>query len=300
MQLKRLHSKAHLKIDGIMTLEIKSNLSTTVPQAEIKAFQAHLWDFFSTHRRAFAWRYIDDPYGVVVSEVMLQQTQTHRVAGKYEHFLATFPNFAALASASVGEVLACWQGLGYNRRALYLQKIAQIVVERYAGQLPDDPAVLQEFPGLGPATAASIVVFAFNKPLVFIETNIRAVFIHSFFCDATVPISDKQIMPLIAATLEDCAPRDWYYALMDYGVMLKKEHKNPNRKSTHYVKQSKFEGSDRQVRGAIIRYLVVHGRGTIQELISLLAIDQARLAPIVDQLCAEGFLCKQEDDLRLY
>ncbi|MEK7079017.1 MAG: A/G-specific adenine glycosylase, partial [Patescibacteria group bacterium] len=132
-------------------------------------------------RRDFPWRNTTDPYHILVSEVMLQQTQVARVMVKFPIFIDQFSNFKELATASTKDILQVWQGMGYNRRALYLKKIAEIVITQYKGKLPDDPAILDTFPGIGEATAASIVAFAFNKPLVFIETNIRRVFIHLFF-----------------------------------------------------------------------------------------------------------------------
>src|SRR5581483_6695200 len=157
--------------------------------------------------------------------------------------------------ASLADVLSVWQGLGYNRRAMYLKQTAERITREFLGELPDDPKVLQTFPGFGYATACSTIVFSYNKPLPFIETNIRRVFIHHFFEDKT-GIDDKEILPLVEKTLDKTNPRDWYYALMDYGTFLGKNVVNPNRKSKHYVKQSKFEGSLRQVRWRILKVLL--------------------------------------------
>lgn len=220
----------------------------------IDNFRAFIWHFYQQNGRTFMWRNIEDPYKVVVSEIMLQQTQTYRVEPKYEQFIAAFPTFHALASATKHDVLSAWQGLGYNRRGAYLHQIAQKVMAEYKGQLPDNPDILVTFPGIGPATASSICAFAFNRPTIFIETNIRAVFIHSFFKDQET-VTDKELMPLIEACVDQENPREWYYALMDYGVYLKANTTNPSRKSAHYARQSKFEGSDRQIRGQIIRAL---------------------------------------------
>lgn len=262
--------------------------SSHLSSEEIGTFCALIWTYFGKNRRIFPWRYIEDPYAVLVSEIMLQQTQTHRVLEKYVQFIAQFPNFSVLAQASLRDVLACWQGLGYNRRALYLHKIAQKVVTEYDGQLPENPFILETFPGLGVATAASVCVFAFNKPYAFIETNIRAVFIQYFFLQDTI-VSDKQLMPLVEQTMDLQAPRDWFYALMDYGVMIKKLCANPSRKSAHYTKQSKFEGSDRQIRGAIVRHLIAKHQINIDELKVLLKTEDERLRSIIDDLCKEGF-----------
>src|ERR1700751_788981 len=140
---------------------------------QIAAFKEFVWHFYEQNKRDFAWRHVDNPYFVVVSEIMLQQTQTQRVISKYEEFIAAFPDFKSLAAASLRDVLLVWQGLGYYRRARFLHQLAQIVVNEHGGALPQDQKVLQTLPGIGPNTAGSICAFAFNKPVVFIETNIR-------------------------------------------------------------------------------------------------------------------------------
>lgn len=210
--------------------------------------------YYQANKRLFAWRDCENPYYVLVSEIMLQQTQTHRVAPKFETFIELFPDLPSLAAAPLGSVLAAWQGLGYNRRARFLHAAAQEMVASYGGRVPDDPAVLVQLPGIGRATAASIAAFAYNKPTVFIETNVRAVFLHFFF-PGKEKVDDKELLPLVQASLEGQDPRQWYYALMDYGVMLKKTTPNPSRQSKHHVKQSTFKGSTREVRGSIVRML---------------------------------------------
>lgn len=256
------------------------------------AFKKLILAYYQEHKRSFAWRHATDPYHIVVSEVMLQQTQTHRVEKKYEQFLTSFPNFQELAQAPLRDVLSAWQGLGYNRRGLALQKIAQTVAADHAGKLPDDPEILVTFPGIGPATAASICAFAFNRPTVFIETNIRAVFLHFFF-QGRVEVSDKELMPLVAETVDTKNPRDWYYALMDYGVMLKKKMPNPSRRSAHHTRQSIFEGSERQVRGLIIKALTQHQKLSLHQLTGLLEKEPARVEKNVHALCTEGLVKKQ-------
>lgn len=189
---------------------------------------------------------------------MLQQTQVSRVLTKYEPFINFFPDFPTLASASFEQILKLWSGLGYNRRALHLHKSAKIIAQELKSNISSDPLLLEKLPGIGKATAASIVVFSYNTPLVFIETNIRRVFIHHFFKDG-IKVHDRDIYPLIERTLDQEDPREWYYGLMDYGSYLSKIVQNPNRKSTHYVRQSKFEGSVRQQRGKILRELCMIG-----------------------------------------
>lgn len=267
-------------------------------KSNITEFRETIWNFYLCSGRPFAWRNIDDPYKILISEVMLQQTQTYRVIPKYEQFILEFSNFKMLASATLRDVLSIWQGLGYNRRGMYLHQLAKAVVAKHNGILPNDPVILETFPGIGKATAASICAFAFNEPAIFIETNIRTVFIHFFFEDKT-EVHDKLIMPLVEKTVDKANPGEWYYALMDYGVMLKKRMPNPSRKSKHYIKQSKFEGSDRQIRGRIIRQLTVIDSITIRDLICTLEREPSRVHKIIAQLCNEQFIEKTGNKIRL-
>jgi A/G-specific adenine glycosylase len=220
---------------------------------------------------------------------MLQQTQVPRVIEKYANFIRRFPDFATLAQAPLGAVLKEWQGLGYNRRAIAVKKIAEIVQREYGGVLPKDTEMLVKLPGIGAYTAAAIGAFAFNRPAVFIETNIRAVFIHTFFNDRT-NVSDKEILPLIEQTLDRKNPRKWYWALMDYGVMLKKEFANPARRSSHHKKQSRFEGSNRQLRGRILKLLTASDGLTKAAIIKALDAEPATIEMNLADLEQEGFI----------
>ncbi len=255
----------------------------------IELFRKLIYDYYYVHGRRFAWRETTQPYHIVVSEVMLQQTQTDRVKEKFEQFITALPTFQALAQASVRDVITLWQGLGYNRRALALHKIAQKVMDEHNGLLPSSPEILATFPGLGPNTAGSVCAFAFNLPTIFIETNIRAVYIHCFFQQKT-DIKDKELIPFINQTLDRNNPRSWYYALMDYGVMLKKTFKNPSRKSAHYSVQSKFEGSERQIRGMILRALSIKPVLSFDELCLQIPREPERIRRNLDALCTEGFI----------
>lgn len=261
---------------------------------QIAEFKEFIWNFYHHNKRDFAWRNTDNPYYILVSEIMLQQTQTHRVITKYEEFLVAFPTLQHLATASLREVLSLWQGLGYYRRARFLHALAQKVMTEYNGILPQDPKILQTLPGIGPNTAGSICVFAFNQPTIFIETNIRAVFLDSFFRDQK-SVSDKELFPLIEATLDRESPRQWYYALMDYGVFLKANKTNPSRKSAHYAKQSKFEGSDRQIRAQILKLIVKKGSISHQDILQHIEKDAVRVEKIINQLLSESFIKKIND-----
>lgn len=260
-------------------------------------FQKLILNFYAHHGRTFTWRYVDDPYKVFISEVMLQQTQTSRVIYKYEEFLEKFPHFHSLANASLHDVLAVWSGLGYNRRGKFLHQAAQIIVTDYYGKLPQEQVLLEALPGIGPATASSILAFAFNKPTLFIETNIRSVFIHHFFAQQD-KVNDTQIHKLVEQTLDYSNPRRWYYALMDYGVMLKQSGVNPSRKSTHYIKQSKFQGSNRQVRGAILK-LLTQQKQVDYGVLHKLEFEEGRINQALQQLVNEQLIVIENEMIKI-
>lgn len=258
----------------------------------MKRFRKAVRDYYAKHARPMPWRETRDPYRIVVSEVMLQQTQVPRVIEKYKAFIRRFPTLRKLAAAQLRDVLAAWQGLGYNRRALALKRLAADVVARHGGRIPDDRDALRALPGIGEATSGSILAFAFNKPAVFIETNIRSVYIHHFFRDRA-GVKDEELIPYIEKTLDRKNPREWYYALMDYGVYLKSQMPNPSRKSSHYKKQSRFKGSDRELRGRILRLLTAQGRMRQSVLLKALKSDRQRAGRILATLRSEGLITKQ-------
>ncbi|HEX2978510.1 MAG TPA: hypothetical protein VHO47_05305 [Candidatus Babeliales bacterium] len=285
-------------IPPICSKQIPENNNPLLVADEIASFQKTIWDYFNERGRSFSWRQTQNPYHIVVSEVMLQQTQTFRVAPKYEQFIAAFPDFQTLATAQFSEVLRYWKGLGYNRRALNLQKLAQEVMHKFGGILPTIPEIIDEFPGIGPATASSICAFAFNAPSVFIETNIRAVYIHFFF-QGKEKVHDSEIRPFVELTLDKENPRLWYYALMDYGVMLKKMYPNPSRKSAHHTTQTKFEGSDRQIRGMILQSLLESPKLSLIDLFSLINREPTRIERILYELCKENLVISKNNFFHL-
>jgi A/G-specific adenine glycosylase len=259
----------------------------------INQFRRIIYNFYKGHGRNFPFRKNVTPYTVLVSEIMLQQTQTERVSGKFQRFIQKFPNFLTLSKASIEDVLKAWQGLGYNRRGIALKKIADIVINVYKGKLPDSVEVLKTFPQIGHNTASSIVAFAFNKPTFFIETNIRRTYIYFFFPGKS-KINDKEITPIVEKTIDKTNPREWYYALMDYGVMLKKKYPELNKRSAHYRKQAPFRGSNRQIRGDLLKMLIKSKVLKISEIESELKdIDSKRLLSILTQLEKEGFIIKK-------
>ena len=258
----------------------------------MSSFRKTIYQYYWGNARELPWRETHDPYQILISEIMLQQTQVERVMRKYGQFVTAFPDFTSLAQAPLREILGVWQGLGYNRRALQLKQIAEIVVARYQGNLPRSLEALVRLPGIGRASASAILTFAFNEPTVFVETNIRAAFIHFFFQDRT-DIKDKEIYPLVATTLDRSNPRTWYYALMDYGAMVKKEFRNPGRKSAHYQRQSPFQGSNRQIRGMILRDLLEEPHISLAELIQRLKTNREQLERAICELQKEGLIEKR-------
>ena len=272
-------------------------VAVTLPNgATVAEFQSMMLDFYHKEGRTFPWRETRDPYAILVSELMLQQTQTERVVPKYLNWLETFPTAADLAAAPFPQVLAAWSGLGYNRRAGYLQSACRQVVEEWGGAFPRTAGELETLPGVGSYTARAVATFAFGQPEVFIETNIRSVYLFFFFSDQE-KVSDSQLMPLIQATVYHQDPRRWYYALMDYGVRLKKSTANPNRQSRHYSRQSRFEGSLRQARGAIVRSLSRGGNTplSLEEMARLEGLPLERIQAAAERLVAEGMVCRRGD-----
>lgn len=275
---------------------------SNITEKEIKNFQSKIYNFYNKNKRDFVWRNDITPYKIVVSEIMLQQTQTGRVIAKFHEWMKKFPDFETLAKASVQQVLIAWQGLGYNRRGLALHEIAKKIISEHNGILPNDPDVLETFKGIGPNTAGSICAFAFNRSVTFIETNIRTVFIYEFFKDQK-DIHDKQLLPLITATVDHENARAWYYALMDYGVYLKTVLKVSNKASKHYAKQSKFAGSKRQVRGAVVRVLSKMKTLSFEELSELVAVElpenKYTVNDVLSDLQNDGFLKQENNNIKI-
>lgn len=204
--------------------------------------------------RDMPWRQDTQPYYVLVSELMLQQTQVSRVIPKFEAFICRFPDVNSLASATLADVLTMWQGLGYNRRAKFLHMAAKMIASDFDGHFPQSDSDLMKLPGVGKNTAGAIRAYVFNQPSIFIETNVRTVYIHHFLAD-TFDVTDTQIAELVEATIDRDDPRRFYQNIMDYGSWLKANGVRNISSSQHYKKQSPLEGSVRQVRGQIIRQL---------------------------------------------
>lgn len=260
-------------------------------------FQDIVWDYYRKHGRDLPWRRPEpdgsfDPYKIMVSEIMLQQTQVARVIPKYAEFLNKFPTIQSLAQAELGDVLRIWSGLGYNRRAKFLWQAAQTANDK----LPNAVEELTKLPGIGPNTAAAIVVYALNQPRVFIETNIRSVYLHHFFADQS-EVHDKELLPIVEATIDQEHPREWFWALMDYGVFIKSSVGNTAQNSKHYTKQSTFKGSRRQIRGQVLR-LLMSGPLSSDELKNEIADE--RLESVLNDLVDEQLVQQDAHSFRLY
>ena len=274
--------------------------------------------------RDLPWRRTYDPYAIWISEVMLQQTQVSRVDGRWQRWLEHFPTVDALAAAAPSDVLEEWQGLGYNRRALSVHRAAQAISEA-GGVFPQDQKELVKLPGIGPATAAGIRAFAFNLHGVYLETNVRTVFLHELYPQAE-GVPDSELVPLVEltcpASVTDAVntdstanvataaltPRSWYYALLDYGAYLKKTIPNPSRRSKSHVKQSRFEGSHRQKRAELLRVLLAHkdeGGAEFETLHQELCqievsagretLDEQVTLGLLEELAKEGFCQKNNE-----
>ena len=263
---------------------------------EISGFQDMLRDYYGRHGRDLPWRQAEtdgtfNPYKILVSEIMLQQTQVPRVIPKYAAFLERFPSLLSLAEAEQGEVLRLWSGLGYNRRARYLHQAAQTIHKEYQGKAPLILNTLTKLPGIGKNTAGAILAYAYNEPVLFVETNIRSVYIHHFFNDRN-DVSDAEILEVLRMTLDTKDVRGFYWALMDYGTYLKAHHGNAARKSKHYTRQSAFVGSKRQIRGIVLKLLTEDDR-SLAELKQ--AIDDGRLEGVLADLTKEKLIRNKDE-----
>jgi A/G-specific adenine glycosylase len=258
----------------------------------ISEFKEVIYSHYEERGRTFPWRTDSRPWGVMVSEFMLQQTQTERVIPYWERWMRLWPTPRDLAKVSLEEALREWSGLGYNRRGRFLIECARLITKKYDGKVPEIPALLRPLPGIGAYTAGAIACFGYNYPSVFIETNIRASVLHFFFQDQR-EIEDREIVPILKEALDQTNPRRWYWALMDYGAALKKVTVNPGRRSAHYTKQSPFNGSLRQIRGRIIKTLVAQGPTTADELLKQTGINSEELYRALKNLEKDSMVAEE-------
>jgi A/G-specific adenine glycosylase len=269
--------------------DLYSRSEIGLEEYEREQFRSAVLDYYRRYGRQFPWRKTHDPYRILLSEMMLQQTQTERVLPKYTEFISRWPTFHALDRAPFPEVLSCWRGLGYNRRAIALKRIAAISVTTYGGTLPENRDQLLELPMVGPATAAAVQLFCWNIPALYLETNIRRVLIYFFFHEAQ-KVRDRDLYTVLEALQDYADPASWYYALMDYGVFLKKLAFNPNRRSAHYARQPAFADSNRRIRGSILALMTETDCIGAEELERKLPFEAGRIRFCLERLEEEGFV----------
>ncbi len=264
----------------------------SVSNAEKELFLEQVWSHYAKHgRHDLPWRRPEAdgafaPYKILVSELMLQQTQVSRVIPKYEAFLQRYPTVEVLARATLGDVLKQWQGLGYNRRAKFLWQAAQAL--QAIGNFPSNLNELVRLPGVGVNTAGAILAYAFDMPVLFVETNIRTVYIHHFFSGQDA-VTDSAITAVLEQTIATEHAREFFWALMDYGAWLKTQVRT-NSRSKQYVRQSRFEGSKRQIRGQIIRELTTQ---TMNRAELFVCMPDERLDNVLVELINEGLIVKK-------
>ncbi len=260
--------------------------------AAIADFRRAVLDQYRERGRSFPWRETRDPWLILVSEVMLQQTQTERVIPYWLRWRELWPSPAALAAAPLDAVIREWSGLGYNRRGRFLKDAAAQIASRFGGRVPSAPADLETLSGIGPYTARAIACFAFGSTDVFVETNIRAAALHFFFPDRE-KVKDSELLPILEQALDRGDPRRWHWALMDYGAALKRLTANPNRRSAHYARQSRFEGSLRQARGSALRSLAADGPADLAELADRTGLSPDRLSAALSALAADSLVAER-------
>ena len=263
---------------------------------DILEFKEMIWQKGRELYRDMPWRADTRPYYVMVSEIMLQQTQVDRVIPKFEAFIATFPSIETLAQATLADVLQLWSGLGYNRRAKFLLLAAQKIVTDYNGVFPETKEGLISLPGIGVNTAGAILAYSFNQPSIFIETNVRTVYFYHFF-DQQEDVTDKELCIVAEETIDTEHPREWYWALMDYGTYLKRQGVGQINKSRHYKKQSPLKGSVREVRGQILKLLTLGDYSEPQLRIELSADE--RFEPAMTSLEKEGLIAQSNNLIHL-
>ncbi len=256
-------------------------------------FHDTIWGYYRTHARPMPWRDAPTFYNVLISELMLQQTQVSRVEPKFVAFTQRFPSMIELAQAPLADVMSQWVGLGYNRRAKYLHEASRLIVKN--GQ-PRGVAELVALPGVGKNTAAAIMNYAYNSATPFVETNIRTVYIESFF-KGKVDITDRQILDLVTTTIDYEHPREWFWALMDYGAHLKASGLANTASSHHYRRQTPLAGSVRQMRGWIVRALA--GGALSRARLTRQFGDDARFTGALSALQSEGLVTETNGTLHL-
>ncbi len=255
-------------------------------QGEILKFQEKILSWYEENKRELPWRSTKDPYKILVSEIMSQQTQISRVIPKYEAWLQRFPTIKSLAEAPAAEVLRYWSGLGYNRRALNLQKTAQAIVNSGRNALPTSVEELKKLPGIGQYTASAVACFAYDAQIPVIDTNIRKVIAAEFF-QGQLP-DEKTIADIAREILPKGRASEWNQALMDFSSLVLKSVKIP------IAKQSHFKSSDRWYRGQTVKLLLeikkISFSGLLDYFADINPIDGERLDALLHKLSKDGLV----------
>jgi len=293
--------------------------------SHLAIIQYTLLNWYTRLGRDLPWRRTRDPYAILVSELMLQQTQVDRVIPKWHEWLAAFPTLATLAAAPTSEVIRLWSGLGYNRRAINLQRLAQAVLAHHGGRIPDDVAELKSLPGIGPYTAGAVAAFAHNRPVAMVDVNIRRL-LHRLFVGAEVPdyrVSEAEIWVIARAVVPPGRSADWHQALMDLGATICRPRPRCDdcpvrvwcRAAPEFAalpadaprptrSQGRWEGSNRQYRGRVLRALSALPQGGTLPLAALGAqirdeytlADADWLRTLVVALARDGLVCVESGE----
>ncbi len=260
---------------------------------EILPFQNMIFDWWKRNKRDLSWRRTHDPYKILVSEVMLQQTQVFRVIPKYSEFIQAYPTVSDLAQASTADILRMWKGMGYNRRALYLKKTAEIITTQFGAEFPDNEEELVKLPGLGTYTARALLVFAFKQNIAAVDINIRKIIIHFFFhdIDQKPPVIQKVADQLVPARMS----WEWHQALMDYGAIEMPKLKIKKIRKSDGIP---FKETNRYFRGRIIDMLRVGDIGEL-DLQKKFHKPSKFLSSIIDGLVKDGLVKREKGTIRL-
>jgi A/G-specific adenine glycosylase len=264
-----------------------------ITQEQIQCFQKKVSSFYKRNRRQLPWRNTTDPYNILLSELMLQQTQVNRVILYYAKWITKWPTIDALASASLTEILDAWMGLGYNTRAVNLHKTARKIVTKFNSDVLEGMKHYKDLPGVGKYTSQAVQIFSANADIITVDTNIRRIFINEF--NLSEKVTDKALWELAGRCLPRGKSRDWHNALMDYGALFLTAKKTGIKPKT---KQSRFEGSDRQIRARILRCLLKE-KMSLSELEKTLEIEQMRLRQILDKMSTEKIVMEKNNSYQL-
>jgi A/G-specific adenine glycosylase len=262
-------------------------------QATVAELRGRILGWYAANGRDLPWRRTIDPYAVLVSEIMLQQTQAPRVVPKFAEFLAVYPRLEDLAEAPLDDVLRLWKGLGYNNRARRLRDCAAAAVAAAGGgptELPRSFDGLRELPGIGPYTARAVLVFAHNEDVAAVDANVRRVLTHEL--SLPVDLGDRELQKVAETLLLRGRSRDWHNALMDYGALVLTARATGIAPRT---RQGAFEGSRRWYRSRLLQALLDRGPQRLDQLAVALDVTPDVAAELADLLTSDGLVRRDGD-----